>query len=296
MYINYCQYFPLEKRSLRQEPRERYTTYFKDLYRISDKDLSQETFLAGDQYSYANIIDTVLGGGLPFATYPDISDVAFSYWTPEWDPEYSAFATYFLWKSDLNAEIIDVCDVGSIATTTALHILFNTDSLEDSRTKILVGMEQSSVPRYLPDNNIMPVSSSGSALFVSQANSHGAIFKLEDSIFLNENKIYSSNFALAEELENLLEKHKLPASDCTLFLHRNTTAYKQLDYLSDKGKIPTDLLKNAHYLPAEYSVNTLPKLLGEYQQHPDSFRSSIWVFIDEDAESLNTTISLLRPL
>ncbi len=296
MYINYCQYFPLEKRSLRQEPRDRYTTYFKDLYRISDKDLSQETFLTGDQYSYTNIIDTVLESDLPFAAYPDISDVAFSYWTPEWDPEYSAFATYFLWKSDLEAEIIDVCDVGSIATTTALHILFNTDSLDDSRTKILVGMEQNAVPRYLPDHNIMPVSSSGSALFVSQANSDGALFKLEDSVFLNENKIYSSSFALAEEIKTLLEKHKLGAGDCTLFLHRNTAAFKQLDYLSDKRDISPDLLKNAHYLSPEYSVNTLPKLLDEYQKNPDSFRSSIWVFIDEDAESLNTTISLLRPL
>ncbi|WP_241823981.1 hypothetical protein [Enterovibrio norvegicus] len=296
MYINYCQYFPLDERSLRQEPRDRYTTYFKDLYRISDKDLSHETFLAGDQYSYTNIIDSVLDGNLPFAAYPEISDVAFSYWTPEWDPEYSAFATYFLWKSDVDAEIIDVCDVGSIATTTALHILFNTDSLEDPRTKILVGMEQNSVPRYLPDNNMMPTHSSGSALFVSQANSEGALFKLEDSLFLNENKIYSSNFVLAEELQALLDKHKLGAGDCSLLLQRNTAAFKQLDYLSDKGEIPADLLRNAHYLPAHYSVNTLPKFLGEYQSNPDSFRSGIWVFIDEDAESLNTTISLLRAL
>lgn len=296
MYINYCEHFPMSERHLKQTPRDRYVTYFKDLHRISDKPLSEETFLMGDQYSYTNIIDNMLDKGLPFEQFPDVSDVTFSYWTPEWDPDYSAFSTYFLWKSDLDSEILDVCDVGSIATTTALHILFNTDSKSDVRKKILVGMEQTSVPRFLPDNNLMPNNSSGSALFVSQADNTSALFKILDSQYLNENTIYSEPFALSSQIVGLLENHKLSTSDCVLFLQRNSAAFKQIDYQTDRGELSKDLLDNAYYLTNEYSVNTLPKLITEYQTNPESFRHGVWLFIDEDAESLNTTLTLLRPL
>ena len=78
MYINHCVYKPLDQRTQRQQPRDRYVTYFEDLYRISGKTLSAETFLLGDQYSYSDIIDAVLAEGLPFNEYRSVSDVVFS--------------------------------------------------------------------------------------------------------------------------------------------------------------------------------------------------------------------------
>lgn len=296
MYINYCDYLPLVQRELGKTPRDRYITYFQDLYRISDKTLSAESFRMGDQYSYTDIIEAVLETELPFSEFPAVSDVVFSYWTPEWDPEHSAFAPYFLWKAQLDAEIFDVCDVGSIATTTALHILSNTDSLEDQRIKVLVGMEQTSIPRNLSDCNLVPERSSGSVMFISNACTHKALFKVEDSVYLNENIHYSEPFALASRIKDLFAKHKLAASDCQLILQRGTSAFKQIDYLTDKQDIDQALLTNAHFLANDYSVNKLPQLISSYARQSESRDPRWWLYIDEDAESLNTTLTLMRPL
>ena len=296
MYINHCVYKPLDQRARRQQPRDRYVTYFEDLYRISDKTLSTETFVLGDQYSYTDIIDEVLAEGLPFDECRSVSDVVFSYWTPEWDPSYSAFGTYFLWKSELDAEIFDVCDVGSIATTTALHLLFNMDDTDDVTTKVVVGLEQTSVPRNLAEHNIMPTRSSGSALFVSNGNDHGAFCKLEDSVYINENLIYQEQYALANAIGQLLLRHDIDSKDCALILKRVSRAYKELDYLTDKRELEPTLLGNAVFVPNNHSVNELAALLATRRDPANADQRPYRLYLDEDAESLNTTITLLRML
>jgi hypothetical protein len=93
LYIQAAHHHVLPQRRARLTPRDRFVEYQRDLHRIAGEQLDPDSLLAGDQYTYVELADALLDR-VGAQVLPETDLLVTSYWTPEFDPEFSAGRIY----------------------------------------------------------------------------------------------------------------------------------------------------------------------------------------------------------
>ena len=137
----------LPQRQLGNAPRERFVLYQRDLHRMAKTSLTESTMAEGDRYSFTELGDSVLDGPAGTGELLGVDLTIFAYWTPECDPDYSAFGPYFMERYGLHGHSFDVCDTGSLSTSYALMVADRYLSSGSATRVLILGMEQTTIPR-----------------------------------------------------------------------------------------------------------------------------------------------------
>lgn len=291
MYLHDIHYLTLPERALRRQPRERYITYQRDLHAISSEALDEDTLLDGDQYSYTELGDAVLAPIADMGKLKEVDLVVYAYWTPEFDPDYSAFGPYFLERYSIDGKSFDVCDNGSLASATALHVVqryVKSDPL--LRNVLVLGMEQTTIPRCRAAGIPIPARSSACAAILSSEGGSSSSH-IVASGQVSELDSYGGLDPRAT-IETILAHAHVDASEVCLFLQRAGSFHKRLRYLIDRAREKPSF--DVRFLDVTASaLHTLACLarLGS-PGVPTTRRYTL--IVDEDVESLRMAWTLVR--
>lgn len=272
----------LPRRELGKIPRDRYAIYHRDLHRIAGDVLSEETLVQGDQYSYTELGDFVLDDARRDGALEDVDLAVYAYWTPEFDPDYSAFGPYFIERHGMRAQSFDVCDTGSLASVTALDVI-SRHLLDDPsiRSVLLLGMEQTTIPRNLDHGVPIPERSMSGAAILRAGDSPSRL-RLLGCGQVGEGECFAGLDPLGI-LEELLGRLGLRSGDVTLLTQRCGAFHKRLRYqLDTAGK--DDPVQLRFLNPAPSALNGL-KAMAMAVDEARAFRP-VTILVDEDVESL----------
>src|SRR4051794_10984167 len=168
LFLEAARHELLPARRLARQPRHRFVEYQEDLHRIAGERLDPASLVDGDQYTYVELADTVLDRAGP-AALKDLDVLVTSYWTPEFDPDFSAFGPYLHHRWSLTCQSFDVIDHGSISPALALLVLGGYLRGDGAATDgVLIGVEQSTVPQAVGANFPGPVRSSAGLVRVTR--------------------------------------------------------------------------------------------------------------------------------
>lgn len=272
----------LPRRDLARTPRDRYVTYHRDLHRIAGDVISEETLIQGDQYSYTELGDAVLDDARRDGALGDVDLAVYAYWTPEFDPDYSAFGPYFIERHGMRAQSFDVCDTGSLASVTALDVI-SRHLLDDPaiRSVLLLGMEQTTIPRNLDHGVPIPERSSAGAAILTVGAAPAGLQVLGCG-HIGERECFGS-FDPLGFLEGVLARFGLRPGDVTLLTQRCGGFHKRLRFqLDTAGR--DDPVQLRFLSPAPSALNGL-RAMASAMDTARAFRP-VTILIDEDVESL----------
>lgn len=286
VYIQSSTYLQLPARHEHKVPRSRYVQYYRDLMVHSAAQLDEVTFYQGDQYTYAELGDALFTGQDPAQVLQPTDVLIAAYWTPEFDPDYMATLSYFHDKYALSCQVFDVCDNGTLACMTAMHVgsafLSNDDAVQ---TCTILGLEQTTIPRSLAAAMPIPAHSSSSCIRLT-ADPTGAAFEILATGMLHAADVLEG-FDVKTWFEQLADTWALDPTKVCLVSARTGWFYKSMvAALAGTAAQPSWL-----YLPATPSVNHLPWML---QQLPSRPAGVVYLLVDEDAESLQHAWMLIR--
>lgn len=291
MYLRDFHHLVLPERTLRRQPRDRYATYQRDLHAIASEVLDENTLLEGDQYSYTELGDAVLAPIAEAGKLNDIDLVVYAYWTPEFDPDYSAFGPYFLERYSIDGKSFDICDNGSLASATALHIVDRyVRNASTLRNVLVLGMEQITIPRRHAAGIPIPARSSACAAILSPHEICNATCIVSVGQF---SEIEGFNgFDPRTVIAQILAQAEIDASDTCLFVQRACAFHKRLRYLLDIACEKPAF--EIHFLDTTPSALHTLACFGKLAS-PDRVNTRRHaLIIDEDVESLRTAWSLIR--
>lgn len=291
LYVNQvsCEFLP--QRALAKPPRERFIVYQRDLHRIAEDTLSEETLVQGDQYSFTELGDAVLEEMAQNGEIDGVDLTIFSYWTPEFDPEYSAFGPYFMEQYKLNGHSFDICDNGSLASATALHIA-DSYFLSGKASKILLlGMEQNTIGRNLKKGLPIPERSCAIAAVLSAERRRDSKWQVTATGQIGEWDVVSGIKAM-DFITQCAEQHNLAQGQLVLLTQRNATFYKTLRFELDTQNRDPGLVY-AFLSPGVTGMNTLLTLADETLS---DLKGKTVLLVDHDMESLRISWSLLTSL
>lgn len=290
MYVRAAHHLTLPERALRRAPRDRYVTYQRDLHAISSEALDEETLLEGDQYSYTDLGDAVLTSMADARMLENIDMVVYAYWTPEFDPDYSAFGPYFLERHDMKGKSFDVCDNGSLASATALHVVCRYAQNDPSLRNVLVlGMEQTTIPRSRSSGIPIPARSSACAVVLSRDEVAGSACIIASGQ-LSESDAFSGVNPWTM-IASVLDGAGVPPANVSLLTQRVGAFHKRLRFLIDSSRDKPGI--NIQFLGSTPSaLHTLSALALLDHNNTDS-RQYLLV-VDEDVESLRIAWTLFK--
>ncbi|TDB55762.1 hypothetical protein [Photorhabdus luminescens] len=291
IYVNqvFCEI--MNKRSLRKTPRNRYSIYQKDLHRISQDELTDSTLLEGDQYSYTELGDSVLNKMENSIFLSDVDLSIFAYWTPEFDPDHSAFGPYFMDQYNLKGYSFDICDNGSLVSTTALGIADNYLSSDSASKILLLGMEQNTIPRNISNGFPIPERSCAIAALLTTEKSNENKW-----ILLKTGQV--SEWELADGLDafgmvrNILHQLQLDEEDTVLLTERTGYFFKKIRFQIE-AKDRKNSIKFAFLKPEVTGMNIL-LLLADKTLTPLNRRNIL--LVEHDMESLRIAWSVLQKI
>ena len=164
-----------EKRDKPKEVRERYKVYYRDLYSVYKGALSEETFYQGDMLRFTEMAESILPEYLSALSKSDISLLIICYWTPEFDPDYSAPGPHFVYSYGLSCNSFDVTDCGSLASSTALWVASRMASSDPDKNIVVLGLEQTTIPRDASGKLSIPDSSRVAAITLGPQKDNSSI-------------------------------------------------------------------------------------------------------------------------
>lgn len=289
LYINQVFYKVLAKRELRRVPRERYTVYQKDLHRIAQDELTESTLLEGDQYSYTELGDAVLGTIEGNTALADVDLAIFCYWTPEFDPDYSAFGPYFMDRYKIHGHSFDICDNGSLASATALTIADSYLQNGSAHKILLLGFEQNTIPRNLAHGLPVPERSCAIATLLTAERKPTSQWQLIRTGQITEWDSASDMDAYGL-IVDILRQSGVDAKDVVLMTQRTGFFYKKLRFQMETTR--NELPINFSFLRPEVTgMNTLLMLAGE---NLSPLNKQTVLLVDHDMESLKMAWSVIQ--
>ncbi|HCT7987729.1 TPA: hypothetical protein OT855_004661 [Serratia liquefaciens] len=288
-YINQVFCKVLDKRELRRVPRDRFTIYQKDLHRIAQDVLSESTLLEGDQYSYTELGDAVLRGVEDSSALDGVDLAMFCYWTPEFDPDYSAFGPYFMDRYKISGHSFDICDNGSLASATALIVADSYLKNGSAKKILLLGLEQNTIPRNLAQGFPVPSRSCAIAALLTAEKRPESQWRLINSGHMTEwdAGLYEDGYGL---IVDILHQSNVDTNDVVLLTQRSGYFYKKLRFQMEttSRELPIDY---AFLCPDVTGMNALLTLAGETLS-PINKRTVL--LIEHDMESLRMAWSVLQ--
>jgi hypothetical protein len=289
LYVQAAHHHILPARRARLKPRDRFVEYQRDLHRIAGQQLDPQSLVMGDQYTYVELADALLERVGPHVL-PGLEVLVTSYWTPEFDPEFSAFGPYLHHKWSLECQSFDVTDQGSIAPMLALSILGDfLRSEADAAEGLLLAVEQSTTPQAIDAHLSVPGASSAGVIRLT-GSPERASAELLASRYLNEAHVLAPDFRLQHVLADWSDALQLPRDGLNLVVRRNTYLYRNLRYWADCG---LDIGYHVRFVaPHSSCMNVfawLAQLLSDHGQ-----AAGTYVFVDEDVESLAAAATIVR--
>lgn len=288
-YINQVFCKVMDRRELRRIPRDRFTTYQKDLHRIARDVLTDSTLLEGDQYSYTELGDAVLKDVENASALDDVDMAIFCYWTPEFDPDYSAFGPYFMDRYQINGHSFDICDNGSLASATALTVAGSYLKNGCVRKILLLGMEQNTIPRNRAQGFPVPSRSCSVAALLTSDKRPESQWTLINSGYLTEweSGKCEDSYGL---LVDILHQSNINAEDVVLLTQRSGYFFKRLRFQLEttSQELPIDY---AFLHPDVTGMNALLTFAGETLA-PLNKRNVL--LIEHDMESLRMAWSVIQ--
>ncbi len=264
-----------------REPRTRFIRYYQDLYAVYGEQLSQQTFLAGSQYSFTELGDGVFAK-IPKNTLSQIDLFVVVAWSHEFDPDYASAGTYFFDRHELAGKIIDVSDHGSLGFFTALNITKKYLQASQYNNVMILVMEQTTTPggEVRPT---MPLHDVAFGLLVSKK----SFLKNNYEIILSEVKQKEKIKSVDKLVFETCNIYSIPQSKFKLIFKNNSVFHYQYE--------------NSHLCLENVVTNIIPNYPGVFPllaclhdlQDCDDVADLI-LMLDEDAETADIGYVLLR--
>ena len=289
LYIQAAHHHVLPQRRARLTPRDRFVEYQRDLHRIAGEQLDPDSLLAGDQYTYVELADALLDR-VGAQVLPKTDLLVTSYWTPEFDPEFSAFGPYLHHKWSLACESFDVTDQGSIAPMLALSIMGDVLGRDTDRSAgLLLAVEQSTTPHAVDAH--LPLPSASSAGVIRLARTPVATgFEILASRYLNEAQVFAPRFQIQRVIAEWSDALQLQRERLTLVVRRNTYLYRNLRYWADRG---LDIGCRVRFVAPHSSCMNVFAWLTRLTAD-DCQAEGTYMFVEEDVESLAAAAVIVR--
>lgn len=281
LYVQAVRHCLLPSRELRRPPRQRLVQYQADLRRTAGVALGQGTLTRGDQYTFVELADAVLRDG-DRDLLQDVGVLVTSYWTPEFDPEVSAFGPYLHYRYAPGCTCFDVVDRGSISPVLALLVLHRyLRGGDDDGDGLLLGVEQTTAPAPVDAHFPGPERATAGALRVGRR--PGAV-ELLDVTELTETAALGEDGDLAGLVARWCGRYDIEPSELTVSLDRSTFIYRRWAYEFGTDGWPCRI----GFRHPERTCTGLFRWLGG--QHAGGYLA----YVDEDEESLAAVAVLVR--
>jgi hypothetical protein len=287
IYVSAAHHTVLPARTLRREPRQRFVEYEADLHRAAGRTLDPASLTRGDQYTYAELADTLVDriGPAPLAA---LDALVTSYWTPEFDPDVSAFGPYLHHRYALDCESFDVVDLGSLAPVLALQILLGSLRADPATTSAaLIAVEQNTVPQEIGGHIPGPDRSAAGLLRLTK-DPRDDRFELVAAATFGPAEVLEPDFDIDALAGSWRKEYEIPRERLTVRVRRNTFLYRKWAYLHSDETRPYRL----RYRPPENSGLDVFRWLSTEIAKPKDGRYVM--FVEEDVVSLAAAAILLR--
>lgn len=284
------------------EPRERFMRYYQDLHHLYNNELSHETFSQGGKYAFSTIGEHVLNQFQEDDFLKELDILIPVYWAHEFDPDYSNCGAYLQEKFQLNCDLLDIYDQGTLAGFTGLHILQRYLLSDQYNKGMMIALEQTTIPRRLMDHHVMPAVNSGCALIMQSADDvreiqsvNNLVFKLIDSTIFDSAKLHLSMRSSLNVILDFLAKNSLDKSSVSIVTKRGSVIWKQIQnniYCNNGNKASEHYFY--HHMSSQPSILSVLTHLEKIIHNEMECKSNYIMIIDEDIESLNVGILLLE--
>lgn len=284
LYVSASAFETLSDRVDVKQPRDRYVEYQEDLYKIANGTFDHRTLTTGGQYSYTELADHLFDTTEVNNLAGQTDLMVLSYWTPEFDPDYSALGPYLHHKLQLNCKSFDVCDCGSLAPIVALSVIKDYLAGHPAiHQALLVGLEQNTIPLPAPQMVPVPGISSGGYCTLLRQPATESDLCLHDVTILTEGQLMSGTFNPLDWLEAQFSRLSINPDHCQLWMRKDSAFYRKLRfYLLNHPDRLAGL--NCAFLRCNYSAMNFFRWIKEHPQSADSATDHL--FIEEDLESL----------
>jgi hypothetical protein len=283
-------------------PKVSFKNYYADLYHLYNQEISSESYLSGGQYSFAEIGEQLLMLASAAHNFNQPEFIILSHWSNEFDPKYSHCGPYLQQKFNLTQNWLDICEQGSLAGITGLILLKKLISQNIIVTGMLLALEQSTQPRNLSDQNILPEGNGGCLMRLSASNITGAVSNNPNKTIcqLHHAQIYTRRTS-EPELKFFLFLVKI-LTKCLPRLENLTIAVKPNSWIwQNLTNWDNPILKlvkfNLQPLANEASLLTVLDFIHTTNDliQSESNSKNYFLVLDQDIESDDIGILLLEP-
>ena len=221
-----------------------------------------------------------------------------SYWTPEFNPDHSAFGLHFIHKYIPQGKVYDTCETGSLTAFAALHITskIGKSHLQGTANEnvVILGMEQNTIPRDLKDGYPIPIGASVGSIVLSTDSTQRS-GRLYGADILSETQCLEDKFTLRKFVLDLCNEYNFSEDELLIFIpYTNFLAKKWRYDLSQKNE--KDDLFTVCYLPYNSisSMHTFD-ILSQIMRGKDTQGRRFILFIDEAIQTLSLGWFLVEP-
>jgi len=275
--------------------RERYVQFYRDLYRLYDKQLSAGSFNEGPGYSYTELGTYLLDNCAKKGGLNNLDLMVVVYWAHEFDPDHSSCGPFFAETYGIKGPILDVCDQGSAAFFTGLNIIQQYMRHGKTKKAMLLALEQTSIPRDKADHPVLPVTNAAAAIVIQKdwPNDKPPSYRLLESQIILESQICTSLFDAVQFLKIKCHALELSPGEVMIVLKKSSYFFKNYQYNAVKEPEFCAVLQMIA-LEAIPGFMPIMQYLSQILNSNQVVEKSYILLIDEDAESLNTGYLLLQ--
>ncbi len=285
MTASWYQRFPAR---IPHEPRDLYKECYRDLYHLYKEPLSEETFLEGSQYTQSEMGEALFKEIAATRNLTSLDLILCVFYVPEFDSIHSSCAAYLTHQFAVECPFFDISDAGTLGPFIALKLAKEYGKERPQRIMIM-GLEQTSVPRNLARHDLIPIHDEAAALFLESGPLNpSSCYGIHSVEMVSETQVYQ-HFDVVKKIQSLIADH--PIEDVLCLMSQDLFSYKKLNYAMAKGLIPLQK-ENFKFLPARVGTVKVLEALAELQ-HSTSKQSCV-IVIDEDIASLNLGILCLK--
>ncbi|KKB61289.1 hypothetical protein WM40_24120 [Robbsia andropogonis] len=216
--------------------RQRALEFEEDLFEHAGKRLDWRTVADGGGYSYTELGSPVLDDLKHNEMLDNVGSIVLAYWTPEYNPEHSAFGMYFLNTYVPDGTIADVCDRGSVGAFAALKLAHAqlvtekaTRPADRVRDIVVLGFEQTTIARDARDHLPVPSRSSAGAIVLS-ARATDRAGKLLDAGVEPESDLQEGRFRLTGFVNEICERLDVDPAGLTVLMPFDSFVGKHYRY------------------------------------------------------------------
>lgn len=275
----------------KKTPRDRYVQYVNDLYKIYPGKASPESFIEGDQLTYAELGELILEAPEIAKTIKDLDNIIVAHWSQEFDPDYASCGPYFLHKYDLKSDIFDVCDQGTLAPFMAAKILFHYQKNNVSDMGMILCLEQTTIPRDKSAGDVIPLYSGASAILLT-SDSKFAQWLIKNIEFICEEKALEKLTDIASLITSILKTAGISINETSIVARKNTCYWKALKHQMLSTQTTLREQDDFQFISPNPGCLSAFKKIEQITNQPTDRK--FLLVIDEDVESMNMAYMLLE--